>query len=132
MFQRGTQPSIRQPALFLRQVGRERHIEAHAIAVVYWRAVDTAMVMNPSHLPRAAGEPYGWHPACQLAMSSESQIGRHRGSLMVFIREPIVHSIAIGDLRPTQITIEMREVEASARRGAPRRATRARNSSGGT
>src|SRR5258708_29258630 len=25
----------------------------------YWRAVDTAMVMNPSHLPRAVVEPYG-------------------------------------------------------------------------
>ena len=31
---------------------------------------------------------------------------------MVSIREPIVHSIAIGDLRPTQITVGMREVEA--------------------
>ena len=40
------------------------------------------------------------------------QIGRHRGSLMVSIREPILHSIAIDDLRPTQITVGMREVEA--------------------
>jgi len=31
---------------------------------------------------------------------------------MVSIREPILHSIAIGDLRPTQITVGMREVEA--------------------
>ena len=31
---------------------------------------------------------------------------------MVAIREPILHPIAVGDLRPTQITVGMREVEA--------------------
>ncbi len=31
---------------------------------------------------------------------------------MVSVREPILHSIAVGDLRPTQITVGMREVEA--------------------
>ena len=31
---------------------------------------------------------------------------------MVTIREPMLHPVAIGDLRPTQITVGMREVEA--------------------
>jgi hypothetical protein len=31
---------------------------------------------------------------------------------MVSVREPILHPVAIDDLRPTQITVGMREVEA--------------------
>ena len=31
---------------------------------------------------------------------------------MVAVREPILHPVAIDDLRPTQITVGMREVEA--------------------
>jgi len=31
---------------------------------------------------------------------------------MVTVREPVLHPIAIGDLRPTQITVGMREVDA--------------------
>lgn len=31
---------------------------------------------------------------------------------MASVREPVVHPIAIEDLRPTQITVGMREVEA--------------------
>jgi hypothetical protein len=33
-------------------------------------------------------------------------------NLMVSVREPILHPVEIGDLRPTQITVGMREVEA--------------------
>ena len=35
---------------------------------------------------------------------------------MTAIREPVVHPIAIADLRPTQITVGMREVQAKRRR----------------
>jgi len=34
---------------------------------------------------------------------------------MVIVREPILHPVAIGDLRPTQITVGMREVKAKRR-----------------
>jgi hypothetical protein len=44
---------------------------------------------------------------------------------MVSVREPILHPVDINDLRPTQITVGMREVKAK------RKAWRRRESEGG-
>jgi len=40
------------------------------------------------------------------------------------VREPIFKSTPLAELRPTQITVGMREVEAKRRHGAPNTATR--------
>jgi len=51
---------------------------------------------------------------------------------MVSVREPILHPIAIDDLRPTQITVGMREVEAMRKAWRAKQGTERRSSSAGT
>jgi len=51
---------------------------------------------------------------------------------MVAVRDPILHPLAIDDLRPTQITVGMREVEAKRRAWRAKRGDKAGDSWGGT